>query len=113
MLEQAVKVPLFDCRDCGDCSLSELAYLCPESGCPKRLRNGPCGGTNEGRCEAADHPCVWALAYDRLKPYGEEAKMLDRPAVIADNALRRTSAWANTFLQRDHQARRNQPEGVA
>ena len=110
VLEQAVKVPLFDCRDCGDCSLSELAYLCPESRCPKRLRNGPCGGTDEGRCEAADHPCVWALAYDRLKPYGEEEKMLDRPAVITDNVLRRTSAWANTFLQRDHQARRHQQD---
>jgi len=28
--------------------------------------------------------------------------MLERPPVIADNRLRRTSAWANTFLQRDH-----------
>jgi hypothetical protein len=31
--------------------------------------------------------------------------MLDRPPVIQDNALRRTSAWANTFLGRDHVAR--------
>ncbi len=28
--------------------------------------------------------------------------MLDRPPVLTDNALRRTSAWANTFLGRDH-----------
>ena len=28
--------------------------------------------------------------------------MLERPVVIHDNALRRTSAWANTFLGRDH-----------
>jgi hypothetical protein len=32
--------------------------------------------------------------------------MLDRPPVVQDNALRRTSAWANTFLGRDHFARR-------
>jgi hypothetical protein len=31
--------------------------------------------------------------------------MLDRPPVIQDNALRRTSAWANTFLRRDHFAK--------
>jgi hypothetical protein len=44
-------------------------------------------------------------AYDRLKPYGEELEMLDRPPVLVDNALRRTSAWANTYLGRDHYGR--------
>jgi hypothetical protein len=34
--------------------------------------------------------------------------MLDRPVVVQDNALRRTSAWGNTFLGRDHFARRAQ-----
>jgi hypothetical protein len=32
--------------------------------------------------------------------------MLERPIVIQDNNLRRTSAWGNTFLGRDHFARR-------
>jgi len=102
VLEQAVKVPLYDCRDCGDCSLPDVAYLCPESHCVKNQRNGPCGGSHDGRCEVGDRPCVWAEAYRRLKPYGEELAMLDRPPVIVDNGLRRTSAWANTFLGRDH-----------
>jgi methylenetetrahydrofolate reductase (NADPH) len=44
-------------------------------------------------------------AYERLKPYGEELAMLERPPVIVDNRLRRTSAWANTFLERDHFAK--------
>jgi methylenetetrahydrofolate reductase (NADPH) len=101
-LEQAVKVPLYDCRDCGDCSLPDVAYLCPESHCAKNQRNGPCGGSHDGRCEVGDRPCVWAEAYARLKPWGEELSMLDRPPVIQDHALRRTSAWANTFLGRDH-----------
>jgi methylenetetrahydrofolate reductase (NADPH) len=48
---------------------------------------------------------VWVRAYERLKPYGEELSMLERPPVIVDNRLRRTSAWANTFLERDHFAK--------
>lgn len=104
--EQAVKIPFFDCRDCGDCSLPEIAYLCPESQCVKNQRNGPCGGSRDGECEIPGRACIWARAYDRLKPYGDDATMLDRPPTIPDYALRRTSAWANTFLGRDHAARR-------
>ena len=105
VLEHAVKVPLFDCRDCGDCSLPDVAYLCPESQCPKGERNGPCGGSHDGICEVLPRQCVWVRAYDRLKPYGEELAMLDRSPMLVDNALRRTSAWANTYLGRDHYGR--------
>ncbi|HUK95759.1 MAG TPA: methylenetetrahydrofolate reductase C-terminal domain-containing protein, partial [Gaiellaceae bacterium] len=100
--EQAVKVPMFHCRDCGDCSLPEIAYVCPESLCAKNQRNGPCGGTRDGLCEVYDTECIWSQAYERLKAYGEEESMLDGPVVVKDNALSRTSAWANTFLGRDH-----------
>jgi methylenetetrahydrofolate reductase (NADPH) len=101
--EQSAKVPLFGCQDCGDCSLPDIAYLCPESQCAKNQRNGPCGGTRgDSICEVTDKTCIWALAYDRLAAYGEESTMLDGPAVIKNNALAHTSAWANTFLGRDH-----------
>lgn len=117
ILEQAVKVPLFDCRDCGDCSLPDIAYLCPESHCQKNQRNGPCGGAHDGLCEVPGHTCIWADAYRRLKPYGEELTMLDREPVIQDNTLQRTSAWGNAFLERDHIAKRlgrtALPEGPA
>jgi methylenetetrahydrofolate reductase (NADPH) len=107
MAEQATKVPMFECRDCGDCSLPDIAYLCPESQCAKNQRNGPCGGTREDSlCEVGEKTCIWALAYDRLKAYGEETTMLEGPPVIKDNALAHTSAWANTFLGRDHHAKR-------
>jgi methylenetetrahydrofolate reductase (NADH) len=102
--EQAVKVPLFGCRDCGDCSLPDIAYVCPESQCAKNQRNGPCGGTREGLCEVYDTECIWSQAYERLKAYGEEETMLDGAVIIKDNALVRSSAWANTFLGRDHHA---------
>jgi methylenetetrahydrofolate reductase (NADPH) len=111
MLEQAVKVPMFSCRDCGDCSLPEIAYVCPESVCAKNQRNGPCGGTRDGLCEVYDTECIWSQAYERLKAYGEEEGMLENPVVVKDNALAHTSAWANTFLGRDHQAKSGEFSG--
>jgi methylenetetrahydrofolate reductase (NADH) len=105
-VEQALKIPTFDCRDCGDCSLPDIAYLCPESQCAKNQRNGPCGGTRQGKCEVGEKDCIWALAYDRLKAYGEEETMLDRPVVIKDGQLKGTSAWANAFLKKDHRGRK-------
>lgn len=104
-LEHAAKLPLFGCRDCGDCSLPDVAYVCPESQCAKNQRNGPCGGTRDGLCEVYDSECIWSQAYERLKAYGEEDSMLDGPVVVKDNALARTSAWANAFLGRDHHAK--------
>jgi methylenetetrahydrofolate reductase (NADPH) len=107
-VEQAVKVPLFRCRDCGDCSLPDTAYVCPESVCAKNQRNGPCGGTRDGLCEVYDTECIWSQAYERLKAYGEEEAMLDGPPVVKDNSLDRTSAWANALLGRDHTGSRRQ-----
>ena len=103
-VEQAVKIPAFDCRDCGDCSLPDIAYLCPESQCVKNQRNGPCGGTREGKCEIGEKDCIWARAYDRLKAYDEEESMLNRPVIYRDGTLKGTSAWGNTYLGRDHHA---------
>jgi methylenetetrahydrofolate reductase (NADPH) len=104
LAEQATKVPLFNCKDCGDCSLPDIAYVCPEGPCAKNQRNGPCGGTRDGICEVYDTECIWSQAYERLKAYGEEETLVDGPVVIKNNALRGTSAWANTFLHRDHNA---------
>ena len=102
--EQAVKVPLYGCRDCGDCSLEEIAYLCPESQCVKNQRNGPCGGSRNGECEVPGRACIWVRAYERLERNGTAAALLDRPPTVQDNALRRTSGWANCLLGRDHTA---------
>ena len=79
--------------------------------CAKNQRNGPCGGTRDGLCEVYDTECIWSQAYERLKAYGEEEEMLDGPVVVKDNALAGTSAWANAFLGRDHQARRPPRDG--
>jgi methylenetetrahydrofolate reductase (NADPH) len=105
VLEHVTKSAMFGCKDCGDCSLPDIAYLCPESQCAKNQRNGPCGGTRDGKCEVHDFECIWARAYDRLKDDGHEQHMLDHAPVIQDESLRGTSSWANALLGRDHTAR--------
>jgi methylenetetrahydrofolate reductase (NADPH) len=107
-LERGSKAVLYDCRDCGDCSLPEIAFLCPESQCVKNQRNGPCGGTRDGLCEVGELPCIWARAYDRDASRGDALRLLDHAPVLQDQALRGTSAWANTFLGRDHLGRRRE-----
>ena len=110
-VEQAGKHVAYGCKDCGDCSLSDCAYICPESSCSKGSRNGPCGGSCDGTCELKDKPCLWARAYERTKYYGESEQLLDGPAVFTDHGLDGTSAWANTFLGRDHHANKKDNTG--
>jgi methylenetetrahydrofolate reductase (NADPH) len=102
VIEKASKAVGFGCKDCGDCSLPDCAYLCPKDACSKGGRNGPCGGSADGQCELEDKECLWARAYERLKYYGESEHMLDGPAVFTDARLEGTSSWANMFLGRDH-----------
>jgi methylenetetrahydrofolate reductase (NADPH) len=105
-LEHVSKAALFRCKDCGDCSLPEIAFLCPESQCAKNQRNGPCGGTRDGRCEVDGYgDCIWLRAYERLKHDGREQHLLDHTPVVQDQSLRGTSSWANTWLGRDHFAK--------
>jgi methylenetetrahydrofolate reductase (NADPH) len=107
-VERVSKAAMYGCRDCGDCSLPECAYLCPKNCCSKCGRNGPCGGSADGRCELDDKECFWARIYERLKAYGESEKMLERPVTIYNATLKDTSSWANTFLDRDHGAPREE-----
>ena len=101
-LEKKGKRILFDCQDCGDCSLQEIAYLCPESQCAKNQRNGPCGGTINSKCEVKDIDCIWARAYDRTKYSGDIWQLLNHTPVLKNSALKNTSSWANYWLGKDH-----------
>jgi len=59
------------CAQCGQCILGETAGICPLTTCHKGLLNGPCGGTNNGKCEVdKEKDCAWALIYERLKEQG-------------------------------------------
>ena len=105
-LERAGKAVLYGCRDCGDCSLPDCAYLCPMSACSKNQRNGPCGGSHEGLCEVetGQKTCIWVRAHERLKYYGELEKTFAGPVIYFDAGLEGTSSWVNTYLGRDHSA---------
>ena len=92
-VERRAKGLLFDCRMCGQCILSSTGMSCPMN-CPKRLRNGPCGGVRaNGNCEVEpDMPCVWVQAWNgsRQMQGGEAILNLQKPV---DYSLRETSAW--------------------
>jgi hypothetical protein len=59
------------CVQCGECVLGETAGICPVTTCHKGLVNGPCGGTNNGKCEVdKEKDCAWTLIYKRLEEQG-------------------------------------------
>ncbi len=56
------------CTQCGTCIIGETGGICPVTSCHKGLVNGPCGGTNNGKCEIdSNKDCAWTLIYNRLK----------------------------------------------
>ena len=67
------------CRACGDCILGQTAGICPIARCAKNLLNGPCGGSQNGKCEVdPELDCAWQLIYDRLGRLGQ----LDNMTII-------------------------------
>jgi len=56
------------CAMCGECVLNITGGICPVTRCAKGLLNGPCGGSDKGKCEVdKDKDCGWVLIYKRLK----------------------------------------------
>jgi ferredoxin len=64
------------CQACGNCLLGETGGICPVARCSKSLFNGPCGGSQGGKCEIdPEVECGWQLIYDRLKELGQLDKL--------------------------------------
>ncbi|MGQ9546431.1 MAG: methylenetetrahydrofolate reductase C-terminal domain-containing protein [Dehalococcoidia bacterium] len=64
------------CLECGDCMLEFTGGLCPIARCSKHLLNGPCGGSQGGKCEIdPDIPCVWQQIVERLTKLGQLDKL--------------------------------------
>lgn len=60
------------CLECGDCMLEFTGGICPIARCSKHLLNGPCGGSQDGKCEVnANIPCAWQLIIERLTELGQ------------------------------------------
>jgi methylenetetrahydrofolate reductase (NADPH) len=106
--EHFVKFLLYHCQNCGDCTLAELAFLCPQSGCAKSILNGACGGSRNGWCEVypGRRRCLYVLVYERLKGAGLLQTMREGFVPPRDWSLNETSSWINFFMNRDHHNRR-------
>jgi len=105
LVEDIPKRMVLDCLKCGDCAIQHVAFLCPESQCPKHIRNGACGGSSNGRCEVfPERPCVWDRAYIRLVNAERTREMSEGCVPPRIWELNQTSAWLNFHLRRDHQA---------
>ncbi len=103
--EFLIKKLLYDCQRCGDCTLGDMGFLCPQSKCAKSLLNGPCGGSRDGWCEVrpGKQPCFYVRVYERLKNLGEQTKLGGPLLPPQDWALYNTPSWLNFYLGRDHQ----------
>ncbi len=99
--ERTSKEDLFGCRMCGQCALPVTGYSRP-MGCPKELRNGPCGGVGPGgACEVyPDRRCVWVVGYERAASKGraDDLRLLQRPV---DHRRFGESSWLNYWAGRD------------
>ena len=101
--EKTVKSGAFGCRMCGQCALPVTGYVCP-MGCPKELRNGPCGGVGaDGGCEVyPERRCVWVEAFERAASQGRTAdlRLLHLPI---DHRRWGESSWLNYWQGRDEE----------
>lgn len=106
--ERITKGVAFDCRMCGDCVLHSTGMTCP-MGCPKNLRNGPCGGVRQnGNCEIVpDMPCVWLMAWERSKKMPAFGDGIHHLLTPVDGRLEGSSAWINDL----HPDVKKQPVG--
>jgi len=67
------------CMGCGNCVLDKFGGVCPVTRCSKSLLNGPCGGSENGKCEVdpKNIDCAWQLIYDRMARIGQLDRLLE------------------------------------
>ena len=50
------------CAGCGTCVIHYFDGMCPVARCSKSLLNGPCGGSDHGKCEISKNiNCIWDM----------------------------------------------------
>ena len=94
VVEKMTKGVLLDSQNCGQCIVGFTGLSCPMN-CPKRLRNGPCGGVRpDGNCEVRPAmKCVWVLAWEGNKRFRENGYPIQTVQPAVDNRLIGKSAW--------------------
>ena len=100
-VEKMTKGVLLDSQNCGQCIVGATGLSCPMN-CPKKLRNGPCGGVRaDGTCEVKpDMPCVWVLAWEGNKRFREDGYPIQAVQPPVDNRLIGKSAWLREVRRR-------------
>jgi ferredoxin len=90
-----------ECSGCGDCQLGTFGGVCPFTRCAKKLLNGPCGGSREGRCEVDPQTdCAWHLIIERLKALGQMDNL--RTYVPPKNWNRSQAGGPRKLIREDH-----------
>jgi methylenetetrahydrofolate reductase (NADPH) len=108
LVEDPAKQLLLHCQKCGDCGIQHVGFICPESQCPKHIRNGACGGSSNGCCEVfPERRCIWYRAYQRLNRAGKTDQMVKGCVPPRMWELNQSSSWLNFHLHRDHQSASN------
>jgi len=66
------------CQACGDCVLDVTGGICPIARCSMQLLNGPCGGSQNGKCEInPETPCAWQLIWERMSALGLLERLME------------------------------------
>ncbi|MHC4617011.1 MAG: methylenetetrahydrofolate reductase C-terminal domain-containing protein [Planctomycetota bacterium] len=88
------------CEACGECVLDYTGGICPITSCAKSLLNGPCGGSQDGKCEVdPEKDCGWIKIYEQLKRINrlENLKKVRKPRdhskMMPSAELRKTSFY--------------------
>jgi ferredoxin len=89
------------CLGCGNCFVDDFGGICPISRCAKKLFNGPCGGSSNGKCEVnPETECAWQLIIDKAKASGQLEKLA---GYIPPKDWRTSYAGGNRKLLREDQ----------
>lgn len=98
--EKWIKEKMFGCQTCGQCILTHTKLICPMN-CPKGLRNGPCGGTLDGKCEVIPElDCVWTNI--EKKKGDTKAQKIHLPV---KEELLNTASYVNLVNGKDRETR--------
>ena len=90
-----------ECLGCGDCMLAIFGGVCPITRCSKKLLNGPCGGSQQGKCEInPDVDCAWQHIIDRLEALGQLDNL--RKYVPPKNWCTSQSGGPRKLIREDH-----------
>lgn len=90
-----------ECSGCGDCKLAVFGGVCPFTRCAKKLLNGPCGGSQNGKCEVnPETDCAWHLIIERLQALGQMDNL--RTYIPPKNWCASLASGPRKLIREDH-----------